>query len=58
MHYFAQYCEPVFDIFLAFRYVKFTLTTETWLLVPVMGVANMKSVIKTGVWLNSFIRLM
>ena len=39
MNYFAQYCEPVFDIFLAFCYVKFTLTTETQIVVPVRGVA-------------------
>jgi len=28
MHYFAQYCEPVFDIFLEFRYVKVTIDSR------------------------------
>ena len=35
----AQYCEPVFDILLAFRYVKSLLTTETQIVVKENGVA-------------------
>jgi hypothetical protein len=39
VNFYARYCEQIFDIFLTFRYVKFTLTIETQTVVPIRGMA-------------------